>query len=360
MFFKKKIKEKEEEKKEETTKYRKGEGLWTGLGVTFDAKFYWCFHCFGEVLDAIEWCIENNVKYKVVGNCTNIIPMSDFFDGMIIEYTSPSIHSNCRCYNMVPELNIWNVDSSVGLRDISRFLETEKYINYAWMITIPGTVGGAIYSNAGCYGFNIGDFVETVNAWEQQGKLLVRNTYSKEDMKFGYRSSLAKEKNLIIESVSFCFDLPRKADEILNETYLKVKYSREKELKHSGCGVGCVFKNITSLSDEQIAAFASFLELSVSEIQEMLNKPYGISAGLILEKLGLKGYWLHMNESPQYWECYNICFNKNHANSLDCSIGNHKIDNTKAIKDIWKLINWAKEKCFEKLGYRLELEVTAL
>ena len=93
----------------------------------------------------------------------------------------------------------------------------------------------------------------------------------------------------------------------------------------------------------------------------MLNKPYGISVGLVLEKLGLKGYWLHMNESPLYWEYYNIGFSKKHANSL-CWMtdSSYKIDNAEAIKDIWKLINLAKEKCFEKLGYELELEVTVL
>ena len=62
---------------------------------------------------------------------------------------------------------------------------------------IPGTIGGAVMMNAGAYGGEMKDIVESVTVLNQEGELL---TLSVEEMKMGYRTSIVKEKGYIVVS----------------------------------------------------------------------------------------------------------------------------------------------------------------
>lgn len=59
---------------------------------------------------------------------------------------------------------------------------------------IPGTIGGAVMMNAGAYGGEMKDIVESVTVLNQEGELL---TLSVEEMKMGYRTSIVKEKAIL-------------------------------------------------------------------------------------------------------------------------------------------------------------------
>ncbi len=90
---------------------------------------------------------------------------------------------------------------------------------------IPGTVGGAVYGNAGAYGQTISDSIEKVTAFD--GSEIV--TLTREDCGFSYRDSSFKKNNLIILEVYFKLKrsepegLKREADETLRKRTTKYK-----------------------------------------------------------------------------------------------------------------------------------------
>ena len=68
---------------------------------------------------------------------------------------------------------------------------------------IPGTVGGAVYGNAGAYGWSIGDVLETATVLRPGGE---RKTMTREDLRFGYRDSALKkgERGIVFSAVLLC------------------------------------------------------------------------------------------------------------------------------------------------------------
>jgi len=119
---------------------------------------------------------------------------------------------------------------------------------------IPGSVGGAIYMNAGAHGQQISDCIKSVTYITQSGEIKTR---TKEECKFSYRSSVFK--NEIIISAEFDFvDMPK---EIINKNRKEVLAWRKEKQPLQYPNAGSIFKNQPSKS-----------------------------AGALIDSCGLKGY----------------------------------------------------------------------
>ena len=138
--------------------------------------------------------------------------------------------------------------SLLGLQTVKR-----GYGGLEFALGIPGSVGGAVFMNAGCSGFATGDVLEQVVFLHEDG---FEEVYPREKISFGYRSSLFQKMKGIILSGKFRL-YPQPDSQKRQETLFR--YRKETQpYKERSCG--CVFQN-----------------------------PEGESAARIIDSLGLKG-----------------------------------------------------------------------
>ena len=181
---------------------------------------------------------------------------------------------------------------------------------FEFLSCIPGTVGGGIKMNAGCFGREIKDILISIQAITKSGQVI---TIPAKDINFVYRDSGLSD-DLIFLSASFK-GFKKNSDLIRKE----IKELREKKEKAQPSKIktsGSTFKNPLNQSDKKVW---QLIKESVS-----LNKSFG-----------------------------DACISKKHCNFF-VNKGNAKFE------DMKKLINFVSETVFKKTGVKLETEIKIL
>ena len=188
------------------------------------------------------------IKYFVMGNGSNVLFRDEGYAGAVFvlgeDMSEITVESGV-------------ITASAGAT-LSRVCKTalEHHLGgmeFAW--GIPGTVGGAVYMNAGAYGGEMKDVVKSVTCIDKDGNL---KTYPASELDFGYRSSRFTASKEIIVSASFALKdadydkIKSRMDELIERRRLK------QPLEYPSAG--CTFK-----------------------------RPEGTYPGLVIENRGLKG-----------------------------------------------------------------------
>lgn len=173
--------------------------------------------------------ILNGSKYFILGNGSNII-LPDYYDGVVIKL---KYFNN---YNIFDEYI--EVDSGVMINKLSMELSKLGYKGFEWASGIPGTIGGCIYNNAGCYGSEISDNLIDVTVFCDNKIYRLR----KDELSFSYRNSTFKMNNkFVILKAKFKFE-KGDPEELLD--LIKVRTNKRIEsqpLEYPSCG--SVFRN---------------------------------------------------------------------------------------------------------------------
>lgn len=173
--------------------------------------------------------ILNGSKYFILGNGSNII-LPDYYDGVVIKL---KYFNN---YNIFDEYI--EVDSGVMINKLSMELSKLGYKGFEWASGIPGTIGGCIYNNAGCYGSEISDNLIDVTVFCDNKIYCLR----KDELSFSYRNSTFKMNNkFVIFKAKFKFE-KGDPEELLD--LIKVRTNKRIEsqpLEYPSCG--SVFRN---------------------------------------------------------------------------------------------------------------------
>ncbi|MBS8121516.1 UDP-N-acetylmuramate dehydrogenase [Candidatus Vampirococcus lugosii] len=193
------------------------------------AKYFFQINNLQDVLllnDLFDFANKNNLKILFVGAGTNILFAFYEFDGIIIK-------NNLNGFDYDKGAKILNIYSNELISNISEKLEYE-YDENIWhrFIGLPGTVGGAIYGNAGCFGLEISSNILNVEVYDFiNGNFLILN---KEDINFGYRKSFFKDNfgYLIIKA---SFDLS-KIKEKYSSDVDNIYFRENKQPKGNSCG----------------------------------------------------------------------------------------------------------------------------
>lgn len=249
-----------------------------------------------SLIKLIDFLKINNIKYIVLGKGSNIILPDNDFDGCII------------LLNNLNDLEITDkkvvAKSGISLNKFVIELINNNLKGLEPLYGIPGTVGGAIISNAGCYGKTISDYIYSVK-YIEHGKIY---EIKKEDCNFTYRNSIFKnDNNKIIIEATFILDDGNKEELLEYIKEIQTKRISAQPLEYPNAG--SVFRN-----------------------------PEGLSSGKLIDDLGLKGYSVggaYISEKHA-----NFIINKNNASS----------------EDILKLIDIVKNKVKETYKIDLELE----
>ncbi|ENU5815893.1 UDP-N-acetylmuramate dehydrogenase [Vibrio fluvialis] len=142
----------------------------------------------------IQYLSEEKIKYTIVGDTSNMIFLDDVKYGLII---STKLLNEIDFKNS----NTVEVYSGANLSDFLRNLYLRRIEGFEGLEGIPGTVGGAVFMNAGAYGYEISTYIKEVHCIKKTGELV--SLYHK-DCNFSQRDSIFRQKkNLIIVSVTF-------------------------------------------------------------------------------------------------------------------------------------------------------------
>jgi len=146
-----------------------------------------------EIIEVLQWVQQKKLPFFVLGGGSNVLINDKKYKGLVIKIQESGIRNQ--------ESGI-EVEAGVSLGRLVGLAKQEGLAGMEWAMGIPGTVGGAVYGNAGSFGQSMADAVESVEAIDFGNQELRIRNYEKEECGFGYRDSIFKHnKNLIILSV---------------------------------------------------------------------------------------------------------------------------------------------------------------
>lgn len=278
-----------------------------------------------DVLDAVRIARQHDVAYFVLGGGSNTLAADEGWNGLVMKMTNR---------NLIIDGTKVVADAGVISALVARKTAELGLKGFAWAISLPGTMGGAVRGNAGCFGGEMKDTVTSVR--------VIRNGDIVEipaaDLRFSYRHSIFKDAEHasdIIFSVTMDLAQGSKEEEMaLLEKYLA---SRKSSQPLGSSSAGCMFKNFEFTDEEQIGRM-----MTDGEIPPSMLANHKIAAGWIIEQLGLKG--LQVGDAQVSDVHGNFLLNKGHATARDIAV----------------LIGRIKAAAREKYGIELQEEVQFL
>ncbi|MBR0188968.1 MAG: UDP-N-acetylmuramate dehydrogenase [Clostridia bacterium] len=266
----------------------------TSLKVGGAARYFVLPESVYTLCRSISAAQNSGVKYKIIGNGTNLLVSDKGFDGLII---------------CTKNLNGLLLDGGeiialcgTPIKRFCDFVRGAGRTGAEGLAGIPATVGGAIYQNAGAFGFAISDCISEVTSIKDG--LPVRR--KKADCRFGYRDSVFKSNGEFIVSAKFKFS---KRKTPINEDYFALR----KFSQPAGRTCGSVFLN-----------------------------PEGDFAGRLIERAGLKGFKIG-----------GAAVSDKHANFIITEQG-------ATARDVYSLIEKIKKDVYAKFSVTLKEEVEYL
>jgi UDP-N-acetylmuramate dehydrogenase len=222
-----------------------------------------------ELQEVIKVVQGNKVAFAVFGGGSNTLVSDRGFDGVVVKL-------GMRTY----EIHGVRVTAQAGVLSsaLARATANAGLKGFTWAISLPGTVGGGVRGNAGCFGGEMGDRLVEVDVW-RNGEVI--KVY-KPDLQFGYRDSSIKYSNDIVLSATFELEAgdatELKAE--LNDKLLKRKTSQP----FDAGSAGCLFKNYEVKSDEELQRLSKKLDIPPAMVSARR-----LSAGWLIDRLDLKG-----------------------------------------------------------------------
>lgn len=238
------------------------------------------------------------LNYYVLGNGSNVLLSDKGFRGAIILLSADFSEITVKD-------DVITAAAGASLQRVCRLALESGLSGMEFAYGIPGTVGGAVYMNAGAYGGEIKDIVSRVTCVNRQGEII---TYKADELDLSYRSSRFSTSGEIILSADFKLE---KGDS----------------------------SSIKARMDELMERRKSRQPLEYPSAGSAFKRPEGTFAGLVIEQSGLKGYTVGGAQ-----------ISEKHANFI-INRGGATAD------DIMTLISEVKKTVKEKTGYELECEI---
>ncbi|GEO78504.1 UDP-N-acetylenolpyruvoylglucosamine reductase [Companilactobacillus mindensis DSM 14500] len=182
-----------------------------------------------ELVEIVDTARVNKVPITIIGNASNLIIKDGGIRGIVI--ILPNFHKI--------EVSETKVTAEAGATIINTTIAAQKagLTGLEFAAGIPGSVGGAVFMNAGAYGGEIKDVFESAEVLLPDGHI---TTLTHEDMKFGYRHSTVQDDGGIVISATFALKRGNKAT-IQEEMDRLNELRRSKQpLEYPSCG--SVFK----------------------------------------------------------------------------------------------------------------------
>ena len=274
---------------------------WFNIGG--NTKIYYKADNLKELIKFLK-IIGNKEKLFVLGGGSNTLITDKTFDGVVIK-----LSNNFNNISLLSE-DIIVAGSSVSDKSLSEFAMDNSLGGFEFLSCIPGTVGGGIKMNAGCFNREFKDILISVQAINKFGQV---TTIPAKEINFKYRDS-GLSNDLIFLSASFKGF--KKNSNLIKNEMTKLKEKKEKAQPTRIKTSGSTFKNPLDQSDKKVW---QLIKESVP-----LEKSFG-----------------------------DACISEKHCNFF-INKGNAKFD------DMKKLIDFVSECVLKKTGVKLQTEIKIL
>lgn len=270
---------------------------YTTFGTGGKADFFVCVNNLQQLQYALKWAQDNKQNYFVLGKGSNCIFADEGYRGLVI-------------LNQLNDLEakppFFMVEAGHSFAHLGFYTAKLGYTGLEFACGIPGSVGGAVYMNAGANASETQNTICWVEHIDENGTL---TRYLKKDLEFAYRfSPFQKMKGIVVR---VCFEL--KADPEARDRQKSLLKTRQHSQPLKEKSAGCMFKN-----------------------------PPGNSAGALIEKAGLKGSIIgEVEVSPVH---ANFLINKGRASS----------------QELMQMLKKVKSKVQQTFQIELETEVLFL
>lgn len=201
-----------------------------------------------ELLEAIKICRNNNIKFYIMGNGSNLLVRDGGMRGAVIKINEG--------LNKVT-INGTKIYAEAGalVTGVSRAALSHSLTGFEFANGIPGTIGGAVTMNAGAYGGELRDVITKVRVIDGNNDII---EYTNAQMNFRYRGSRVVDENLIVLSM-------------------------EMELKNGN------YDEIDAIMKDLTYKRTSKQPLELPSGGSTFKRPEGYFAGKLIEDSGLRG-----------------------------------------------------------------------
>lgn len=253
-----------------------------------------------QLVKSIDICKQNNIPFIVIGNGSNLLVKDGGIRGVVIELSN---------INKI-EINGEKIKAYCGslLKDVSDVALNNSLTGFEFACGIPGSVGGAVFMNAGAYDGEIKNVIESADVLDKQGNVI---TLSKDELGLGYRTSKVMKEGLIV--ISATFGLANGDKQKIHDRIEDLNNRRQEKQPLEYPSAGSTFK-----------------------------RPEGYFAGKLIQDAGLKGF--ELGGAAVSAKHSGFVINKNNATA----------------KEILDLIKYVQDEVKEKFGVDLYPEVRIL
>ncbi len=185
-----------------------------------------------ELARVAQICQESNQDYHLLGAGTNLLVSDKGVRGVVILNRARGAE-----FIEGAEKHVW-AESGVIISNLARRAAAQGFAGLEWAATIPGTVGGAVYGNAGAFGSDVAHDLMGVEVLTSAG----REWWPPQRMEYGYRSSILKRGQARAIILAAKFNLKYG---VASEIQSKIEQfnHRRKATQPPGASMGSMFKN---------------------------------------------------------------------------------------------------------------------
>jgi len=299
----------------------------SNIGIGGVARFLVNVRGQEDIEQTMAWCRSNRVPFYIMGAGTNVLFSDDFFDGLIMVMKNTGVR--LRGEEVI-------AGGGVDMQILLNKCFAKHLQGLEWAGGLPGTLGGALYGNAGAFGGEMQNHIKSITSIDISGDGIKTRERSMKQCRFGYRNSVFKRlaqrgtQSIIIKAVLNLHKTKNIATS--RKKAERVLAYREKHHPLYEKTLGSTFTNIRpdTVTPRVRALFKDHIK----------NDPFPlIPVAVVLDVLGMKG-------------CSRggACFAEKHPNFI-INCGGASFD------DVRSLINHAKKKARDIFGIELEEEI---
>ncbi len=254
-----------------------------------------------ELQKLLDFCRERRLPFFLLGNGSNLLVSDEGFDGVVIQ-----LYTNYQ--GIERKGNVLCLKAGTLLVQAAKQAADWGLSGLEFASGIPGTVGGAVFMNAGAYGGEMKQIVSRVKVMDKSGKV---SFLEREELRMGYRTSIVREEGYFVLEV--WIQLQEKPAEEIFRRMEELKQARKEKQPLEYPSAGSAFK-----------------------------RPEGYFAGKLIMDAGLRGF--RIGDAQVSEKHCGFVVNRGEATAAD----------------VLELIRQVQDKVEKEFGVKLELEVQTL
>lgn len=204
------------------------------------ADYFYVAKDISDLTKAVAAAYKNQIPYFILAGGYNVVPSDSGFPGLVIKNESSNIVFGTGASTAI-------VDSGVHISKLINLAASRDLGGLEFLFGVPGTIGGAVYGNAGSFNYAIGDFVKSATLLVPQDGKIITETKPGNWLNFSYRNSRLKTdyKDQIFKPVILTIALQlvqRRKDEIMRLVHDNIREKKANQPLEER-SAGSFFKN---------------------------------------------------------------------------------------------------------------------